>query len=119
VSSKFRATTLLDLYRDNTGLPASGSFDGYDDDALSTEPLHEALPADVTNITTKASDPVTGRTSIVEKWRARLRPGADVQVADRILDLRTGHWFTVDAAVAPVGATGAADVRLELTRIAG
>lgn len=118
MSSRFRATTLLDVYRDNSGLPASGSFDGYDDDALSTTPLHTALPADVVNISVKASDPATGRTSVVEKWRARLRPGVDVAVADRVLDLRTGYWFTVDAAVAPTGATGAADVRLELTRIA-
>lgn len=118
MSTKFRATTRVDIYRDNSGLPASGSMDGYDDDALSTDPLYAARPADVTNQSTIANDPVTGRTSVVEKWRARLRPGVDVHTADRIQDKQTEYWFTVDAVITPAGATGSADVRLQMTRIA-
>lgn len=119
MTSRFKATTLLDIYRDNTGLAASGSFDGYDDGADSTTPLNPVpLPADVTNRTIKTNDPVTGRTTIVESWRARLRPEVDVRVSDRVHDSRTGYRFTVDAVIAPAGAVGAADVRLEMTRIA-
>lgn len=119
MTSRFKATTLLDVYRDNTGLAASGSFDGYDDNADSTTPLNaEPLPADVTNRTITSSDPATGRVTIVERWRARLRPGADVRVSDRVHDSKTGYRFTVDAVIAPAGAVGLADVRLEMTRIA-
>ena len=117
MTTRFRATTLLDVYRDNSGLPASGSFDGYDDDAESSTPLHAGLPADVVQQTSNVNDPVSGRVTVVERWRARLRPGADVKISDRILDTRSGHRFVVDVVVAPVGATGTADVRLEMTRI--
>lgn len=117
MTTRFRATTTLDVYRDNSGLPASGSFDGYDDDAESGTPMHAGLPADVTQRTSNTLDPVTGRVTVVERWRARLRPGADVKISDRILDSRTGHRFVVDLVIAPAGATGTADVRLEMTRI--
>lgn len=117
MTTRFRATTLLDIYRDPSRLPASGAFDGYDDDPESATPLYSELPADVTQGTSTVNDPVSGRVTIVERWRARLRPGSDVRVSDRVLDRRTGHRFTVDLVITPVGATGAADVRLEMTRI--
>lgn len=119
MTTRFKATTLLDVYRDNTGLAASGCFDGYSDDADSVTPLNtEPLPAHVINKTIKVYDKVTGRISAIETWRARLRPDADVFISDRIKDRQTGHWFTVDAVVAPDSVIGTADVRLEMTRIA-
>ena len=118
MTSRFRASTLLDVYRDNSGLAASGSFDGYDDDPDSTTPVAAGLPAHLHNGSTITLDPVTGRKTMIEKWTGRLRPGADVRPSDRVHDTRTGFWFVVDEAFAPPLVVGSADVRLKLTRVA-
>jgi hypothetical protein len=118
MTSRFKASTILDVYRDNSGLAASGAFDGYDDDADSTTPIGVDLPAHLHNGSTVTLDPATGRRTMIEKWTGRMRPGADVQASDRIHDKRTGFWFTVDEAFAPPLVVGSADVRLKLTRIA-
>lgn len=116
--SRFLASTLLEIYRDNTGLAASGSFDGYDDDADSTTPLSTDNPAHLHNASTVTLDPVSGRKTMIEKWTGRLRPGTDVRPSDRVKDLRTGFWFVVDEVFSPPLVIGAADVRLKLTRVA-
>jgi hypothetical protein len=118
VTSRFVATTLLDVYRDNTGLAASGSFDGYNDDAPSAVPLLTRRPSHLKQSTSQPLDPVTGRVTTVERWVGRMRPGTDVQADDRIHEPSTDRWFIVNAADTPAGVTGAADVRLTLTRVA-
>ena len=118
MTSRFVATTLLDVYRDNTGLPASGAFDGYNDDAPSAVPMLIKLPSHLKQSASQPLDPVTGRVTTVERWVGRMRPGTDVQADDRIHEPSTGRWFIVNAAEAPAGVTGAADVRLTLTRVA-
>lgn len=118
MTSRFVATTLLDIYRDNTGLAASGSYDGYNDDAPSTVPVSTGLPSHLKQSTTQPLDPVTGRVTTVERWVGRMRPGADVKVDDRLYEPGSGRWFIVNAADTPAGVTGAADVKLTLTRVA-
>lgn len=117
MTSRFTATTKFDLYRDNTGLPASGSFEGYDDTAESTTPLYVALPAHLVASSQSTKDPVSGRRTIVQGWTARLRPGVDVQESDRLLERSTGYRFIVDTVTRPPLVIGAADVRLTLTRV--
>lgn len=118
MTSKFVATTLLDVYRDNSGLPGSGAFDGYDDNPESTTPVATRLPSHLHMKTRNALDPVTGRTSTIESWTGRMRPGADVRQDDRLREPRTGRWFIVNGVDIPAGGTGANDVTLTLTRIA-
>lgn len=117
MTSRFVATTLLDVYRDNTGLPASGSFDGYDDSAESTVPILTRLPAHLAMTNSKTNDPVSGRVTVIETWTGRLRPATDVRASDRIRDRTTGFWFIVDHANSPALVIGAADVKLALTRV--
>jgi hypothetical protein len=119
MTSRFIATTLIDLYRDNTGQLITGGFDGYDDHpAESATPLHTRLPAHLTLRTKNVYDPVSGRGTLIESWFGLLRPGADVQESDRLHDLKTGNRFTVDSVNMVPLVVGAADVRLTLTRIA-
>jgi hypothetical protein len=119
VTSKFVASTRLDLYRDNSGLAASGSFDGYNDDPVSTTPLYVALPADITDMSKQVFNRATGRMSIIEVWVGRLRPGVDVREQDRLFDTYNGNWFTVDKVTRQPGlAVGSSDAKLSLTRIA-
>lgn len=117
MTSRFSASTLLDVYRDNSGLPASGAFDGYDDPADSVTPVATGLPAHLVLTNSKTNDPVAGRVTIIETWTGRLRPGADVRPSDRVRDQKTGYWFVVDHANAPPLVIGAADVKLSLTRV--
>jgi hypothetical protein len=118
VTTRFVATTLVDVYRDNSGLPATGAFDGYDDELPSTTPLHRDRPAHLYQQQVKTYDPVAGRNTSVEAWVGRMRPGSDVRISDRIYDQRANRWFVVDAVNTPVLVIGAADVKLSLTRIA-
>lgn len=117
MTTRFVASTLVDVYRDNSGLPGSGAFDGYDDPADSTVPLHRARPAHFQLKTRKTFDQVTGRLTVIESWTGRMRPGSDVRISDRVHDTRTDSWFVVDSVVTPVLVIGTADVRMELTRI--
>lgn len=117
MTSRFVATTRIDVYRDNSGLPASGAVDGYDDPADSSVALYVAMPAHLVEKTSKTYDPVVGRRTVIETWTGRVRPGSDVRVSDRLYDTRTGHWFVVDHARQPPLVIGAADVRLDLTRV--
>jgi hypothetical protein len=124
VTSRFLATTLLDVYRDNaTGnLPVSGALDGYDEPVPATVPVLRQQPAHVALAgrnagSRKTYDPVTGRVTIIESWSGRARPGTDIRPSDRIHDTRTGNWFIVDGVNQPATAIGAADVTLSLTRV--
>lgn len=117
MTSRFVPSTYAEVYRDNAGLGASGTFEGYDDSSLSNVPLYVKLPAHLVQNNKIVYDPVSGRKSIVESWTGRLRPGTDVQESDRIKDTRTGNWFMVDSVISPPLVTGAADVKLTLTRV--
>ncbi len=124
MTSRFMATTLLDVYRDNaTGaLPASGALDGYDEAPATSTPVLAAVPAHVAlggrqAGTRKTYDPVTGRVTIIETWVGRARPGTDIRASDRLFDRYTGRWFIVDGAQAPATTIGASDVTLSLTRV--
>lgn len=117
MTTRFVASTLVDVYRDNSGLAASGSFDGYDDNPDSTVPLHRSRPAHLVLTTRKTYNQVTGRLTVVENWTGRMRPGSDVRISDRVHDTRTDSWFVVDSVNAPALVIGAADVKMELTRI--
>jgi len=118
MTSRFVATTVLDIYRDNTGLAASGSYDGYNDDAPSDTPVLVDLPSHLHKSTTQPLDPASGRVTTIERWVCRMRPGTDAREDDRVHERSTGRWFIVNAVDLPAGVTGAADVKLTLTRVA-
>lgn len=117
MTSRFVPSTYLHVYRDNAGLGASGTFEGYQDPPTSDVPLSVKMPAHLVMSNKKTYDPVSGRRTIIESWTGRMRPGADVQESDRIYDTKTGDWFVVDSVSSPPLVTGAADVKLTLTRV--
>lgn len=117
MTSRFLPNTYVDVYRDNSGLAASGTFEGYDDPQPEDALLVARRPAYLIATTKRSYDRVSGRTTVVEIWTGRMRPGEDVREFDRVRDQRTGDWFTVDSVISPPLVVGAADVRLSLTRV--
>ncbi len=61
--------------------------------------------------------PSSMRSTLVEAFTVRLRPGVDIQEGDRLLDERNDLWFQVTDVVRPYSVVGYADIRVRATRI--
>lgn len=108
----FLPTAYLDIVR---GTP---SRNAYHDLIASTTTVATAVPAHVIETRQARPGPENQRTTVVETYTIRLRPGTDVREGDRLTDSARGATYVVQSIVwAPSPLTPADDVRVTARRV--
>lgn len=108
----FLPTAYLDIIR---GQPTRNAFA---DLIASTVAVATAVPAHVIETREQRPGPENSRTTVVETYTIRLRPGTDVREGDRLTDSARGATYTVQTVVSsPSPLTPADDIRVTARRV--
>lgn len=107
------ATTRLAVYRETT---TNAMRDEVDDNTAPVIGL-ERVAASVIERTKRVQDPASGIWRTIPYLRARpINPAVDIRQGDRVKDLRTGKFMTVDSITRTSRSlAGAATLTLDLT----
>jgi hypothetical protein len=114
----FIPNTTVRIERDNTSEPGTGTVvEGYGPDPSNWTPVATGAPAYLYEDSQQSYDPTTDRRTIREVTVVRLRPNAQVQDRDRLVDESTGSMYQVDTISNEASVIGLADIRVTTIRI--
>lgn len=111
MSTTFIPSTTVAILSGETTVDALG--DEVDSDTV----LATGLPAEWYERDQRTWEPVSGRATIVEGYRVRLRPGTTVTEGQRLRNERTGALGVITAVVADRNPLLATDVLVKLRKI--
>lgn len=108
----FLPTASLDIVR---GSPARNAFH---DLIASTVTVASSVPAHVIETRETRPGPENGRTTVVESYTIRFRPGVDIREGDRLVDSDNGCTYVAQTVVwSPSPLTPGDDVRVTARRV--
>lgn len=106
----YLATTTVTVYRGE-------STDEFGDSVDADNVYATGLPVAITEQRQRSYQPSEQRTTVVEAFTIRLRPGADVREGDRLVDERDGQIYQVTEVHHPPTLVGVADVRATAVQV--
>jgi hypothetical protein len=113
----FVPNTTVRIERNNSAPVTGTAVEGYGPDLSNWTPVATGAPAYLHEDSQTTWDPTADRKTIREVTLIRLRPDAQVQDRDRLVDEQTGAMYQVDTITTESSTVGVNDIRVVTIRI--